>query len=41
MITDGRVQSKKLTALVLDPCDGLDYMKGPFCYQITLEKVTI
>ena len=32
MITDGRVQSKKLTAFSFfgPTCDGLDYMKGPF-----------
>ena len=32
MITEGRVQSKKLTAFSFfgPTCDGLDYMKGPF-----------
>ncbi len=32
MITDGRIQSKKLTAFSFfgPTCDGLDYMKGPF-----------
>ena len=32
MVTDGRVQSKKLTAFSFfgPTCDGLDYMKGPF-----------
>jgi len=32
MITEGRVQSKKLTAFCFfgPTCDGLDYMKGPF-----------
>ena len=32
MITDGRVQSKKLTSFSLfgPTCDSLDYMKGPF-----------
>ena len=32
MITNGRVQSKKLTAFSFfgPTCDGLDYMKGPF-----------
>ena len=32
MITDGRVQSKKLTSFSFfgPTCDGLDYMKGPF-----------
>ena len=32
MITDGRVQSKKLTSFCLfgPTCDSLDYMKGPF-----------
>ena len=32
MITDGRVQSKKLTTFSFygPTCDGLDYMKGPF-----------
>ena len=32
MITDGRVQSKKLTAFSFfgPTCDSLDYMKGPF-----------
>ncbi len=32
MITDGRVQSKKLTPFSFfgPTCDGLDYMKGPF-----------
>ena len=32
MITEGRIQSKKLTAFSFfgPTCDGLDYMKGPF-----------
>ena len=32
MITDGRIQSKKLTAFNFfgPTCDSLDYMKGPF-----------
>tara|TARA_Y100001935_G_scaffold172412_1_gene142352 strand:- start:62 stop:691 length:630 start_codon:yes stop_codon:yes gene_type:complete len=32
MITNGRIQSKKLTAFSFfgPTCDGLDYMKGPF-----------
>ena len=32
MITDGRIQSKKLTSFSFfgPTCDSLDYMKGPF-----------
>ena len=43
MISNGRIQSKKLTAFSFfgPTCDSLDYMKGPFLFQIILKKVII
>ena len=39
LITNGRIQSKKITAFQFygPTCDSLDFMRGPFYYQIMLK----